>query len=106
MPDLELRTNLSDDFTSTRQAVKYPYIHIPKYGQEVALLMQCIVPGDLPIVLTHAGSLRRVGSCSLSAFELAKLLKVYKYEVVLSESERRAITTIQDIMEVLSWMVS
>lgn len=100
-----LRTNHTSNFTRARAQLQYPYIFIPKYGNEIALLVQDIQQGSLPIVLSHGNSLRKVGSCSLSAIELAKLLRVYKYEIVLAEDDRRKITSVQNIMEVLSWMV-
>ena len=56
--------------------------------------------------LSDNGILKQVGTCDLSALELAKLLQVYNFEVVISKTDRRVITNTSDIMEVLPWMVS
>ena len=101
-----IRTNFDRTYTSTRTAISYPYIYLPRYGEELALMVHCIAPGELPLVLTHAGTLKQVGSCSLSALELSKLLRVYKFQVVMSETERRGVNSIQDLMEVIAWMLS
>lgn len=106
MADLGLRTNLDRTFTHQRRQITYPYIYIPNYQEEIALMVTCVAQGDLPIVLQDSGVLKQVGTCAVSALELSKLLRVYTYEIVLSESERHSVRTISDLMEVLTWMVS
>lgn len=106
MEDLSLRTDLGPTFISEKRALAYPYIYIKKFGEEIALMITCVAPGPLPIVLSDNGILKQVGTCDLSALELAKLLQVYNFEVVISKTDRRVITNTSDIMEVLPWMVS
>lgn len=106
MGDLPLRNNLDSTFVSETKKVSPPYIFIPKYGEEIALIITCLEPGPIPILLSDGGVLKQVGSCSLSALELAKLLRVYHFEVVKSQSEKVTITQITDILEVLPWMAS
>lgn len=101
-----LRTQLDKSFANERKKLSYPYIYIPSFGEEIALMVTCLTPGPLPLVLSDSGSLKQVGTCALSAIELCKLLRVYRYEVVLSEAERRKIKSITDVMEVLAWMSS
>lgn len=101
-----IRTNLDSSFTSEKKRLSFPYLYIPKFGEEIALMVTCLEPGPVPIVLSDAGTLKQVGTCALSALELSKLLRVYKFEIVLSETERRAAHEITDILEVLPWMCS
>jgi hypothetical protein len=101
-----LRTNLDKSFIHEKKKLSYPYIYIPKFGEEIALMVTCLEPGPLPLVLNDEGVLKQVGTCSLSALELAKLLRVYKVEVVLSPTEKKVITGILEMLEVLPWMVS
>ena len=101
-----LRTNLDSSFVSEKKKLSYPYIFIPRFGTEIALMVTCLKPGALPLVLNDGGTLKQVGTCSLSALELAKLARVYKFEFVLSETDRRPIREVSDILEVLSWMQS
>lgn len=106
MEDLSLRTDLGPTFISEKKALSYPYLFIKKFGEEIALMTTCIRPGRLPILISDNGVLKQVGSCDLSALELSKLLRVYSFDIVLSETDCRTISTIPDIMEVLPWMVS
>lgn len=106
MGDLEIRTNLDSSFTSERKKLSSPYLYVPRFGEEIALMVTCLKPGPLPLVLSDSGTLKQVGSCAASALELAKLLRVYQFEVVLSETERRTMREITDILEVLLWMAS
>lgn len=103
MAELEVRTHLDASFSHEQRRVSYPHIFIPKFGDEIALMVTCIAPGELPIVLADAGTLKQVGTCAASAIELEKLMRVYKYEVALSPEVRRTITCVDDIMEVLLW---
>ena len=106
MGDLEIRTNLDGSFTSEKKKLSYPYLYIPRFGEEIALIVTCLEPGPLPLVLNDSGTLKQVGSCAKSALELEKLLRVYNFEVVLSETERRTMREISDVLEVLLWMLS
>lgn len=101
-----LRTNLNQSFISETKKISYPYLYIPKFGEEIALMVTCLEPGPLPLVLEDRGILKQVGSCSLSALELEKLLRVYHFEVVLSETEKQTMREITDVLEVLPWMES
>lgn len=105
MERLKLRTDLDSSFVNTKKKLSYPYIYLPSFGEEIALMVVCVRKGPLPITLSDKGVLKQVGSCELSALELQKLLRVYRYEVVLSEHDRRSINSISDVLEVLSWMV-
>jgi hypothetical protein len=104
--DLQLRTNISNTFTQEKKKLTYPYIYIPRFGSELALIVECLAPGEVPIVLRHEGTLTQVGTCRMSALELTKLLRIYVFEVVLSGTEKRVIKEVVDIMEALPWMVS
>ena len=106
MDDLELRRDLGPGFTKQHKTITYPYIFLPKYGEELAIIVTCLRHGNIPICLRNNGVLMEISSVDLSALELQKLLRVYKYQIVLSETDKRSIETITDIMEVLSWMVS
>lgn len=100
-----LRTNLGAEFAAETKAASYPYVLITSFGSELPLLLEDLTPGELPIVVRHDQKLLAVGSVSKSAIELNKLRRVYRYEIVLSETERHAITSTENIMEVLPWMV-
>lgn len=101
-----LRTDLSRVFEGERKQLPYPYVYIPAFGRELALFVQCIASGPVPILVMHKGNLTKVGSCPLDALELNKMRRVYKYEIVLSEADRRPVDSVETIMEVLPWMVS
>lgn len=101
-----LRTDLGQEFAAETKAAKYPYLLIDKFGRELPLLLEGLKPGELPIVVNYKGQLLSIGSCSLSALELDKIRRVYKYDIVLSPTDRRPVTSIESIMEVLPWMVS
>lgn len=106
MGDLGIRTGFDSSFTSEKKKLLYPYLYVPRFGEEIALMVTCLEPGPLPIVLSDSGVLKQVGSCAASALELAKLLRVYQFEVVLSETDHRTMREISDVLEVLLWMVS
>lgn len=106
MDDLRLRTNLDRTFSSEKKKLSYPYLYIPRFGEEIALMVTCLTPGPLPIVLSDSGTLKQVGTCALSALELEKLLRVYKFEIVVSETDHRRMSEVADILEVLLWMQS
>lgn len=106
MDALQLKTHHDSSFVSETKKLSYPYIYIPRFGEEIALMVTCLKPGEIPLVLSDNGVLKQVSTCAVSALELSKLLRVYQFEMVLSETERRKIKTISDVMEVLQWMVS
>lgn len=106
MEHSELRTDLTKVFENEKKQLKYPYIFIPVFGRELALFVKCLTPGPVPVTVKHNGQLKKIGSCSLDALELHKISRVYKYEVVLSETDRRPADSVETIMEVLPWMVS
>lgn len=106
MADSGIRTNFSSTFVNERVPIKFPYILISDFGEELPLMVECAKPGELPIVLMHHNVPTQVGTCALSAFELEKFARIYHYEFVMSDTERRTIYNITDIMEVISWMLS
>ncbi len=106
MTPLGLRTDLKETFAANTQAAKYPYLLIQKFGRELPLLLQGLQEGPLPIVVLNKGQLLSVGSCAISAVELDKIRRVYDYEIVLSASDNRQVSSIETIMEVIPWMVS
>ena len=101
-----IKTNFDRSFTHEQRKLSYPFLYVPRFGEEIALMVTCLRPGPLPLVLEDAGTLKQDGSCAVSALELAKLLRVYQFEVVLSATERRIIKQITDVLEVLLWMAS
>lgn len=106
MEPLGLRTNLAEEFRGESKEASYPYLLISKFGGELALLCKGLQPGQVPIVVKVNGILRQIHSCELSAIELSKINRVYEYDIVLSATDARHITSTLDIMEVLPWMVS
>lgn len=106
MADLELRRNFNSTFTSERKSISYPYIFIPKFGKELALVVTLVRKGELPICVNDKGVLKQIGSVSLSALELKKILSVFPFQFVFSATDSRKVKTIPDMMEVLSWMLS
>lgn len=101
-----LRTNLTKEFEGERKQLTYPYIMIPAFGNELPVFVKCLVPGPVPVTVKHGGKLLKIGSCSLDAIELNKMLRVYKYDIILSATDERHVDNIETIMEVLPWMVS
>lgn len=100
-----LRTNIAEEFRGESKQISYPYLLLTKFGNELALLCQGLEKGSVPIVVQHGGSLKQIHSCVLSAIELRKINRVYEYDIVLSPTDTRHIKGIDDIMEVLPWMV-
>jgi hypothetical protein len=101
-----LRTNLSSTFISERKSISYPYIYIPKFAEEIALVVTCVKPGGLPIVLMDTGTLKQVGTCAYSAVGLAKLARVYQFEIIVADDVKKMVRSVSDILEVLVWMDS
>lgn len=81
----------------------YPYILVDNAGDALAIVMQSLEPGEIPILIIHEGTLYNVGSVRKSCLELAKLLQVYKFSIHLSKDEVYKINTTQDIMESGVW---
>lgn len=100
-----IRTNLDSSFISEKKKLSYPYIFVPRFGEEIALIVQCLEPGPVPLVLSDNGTLKQVCTCALSALEFAKLLRVYRFKVVLSNTDTREIREINDVLEVIPWML-
>lgn len=103
---LKLNTKLDRTFTNEKQKVSYPFIFLPRYGEELPVVVRCLRSGALPIVLDNKGILVQVGTCDLSALELMKLLGIYSFEVVLSVKERYPVANTKDMLEVIPWMAS
>lgn len=106
MEPLKLRRELDGGFVNERRKLQYPYIYLPEYGEEIALMMLCLTAGDIPIVLSDKGQLKQIGTVACSALELAKLLRVYAFVVHIDGATQKVIHDVTDIMEALGWMVS
>lgn len=106
MGHLAVNTKLDNTFINAEKKLTYPFIFLPKYGDELPVVIRCLLPGAIPIVLENKGSLLQIGTCTLSAIEFRKLLNVYNFEVVLSQTDRRTIMSTEEVLEVMPWMVS
>ena len=60
MGDLGIRTGFDSSFTSEKKKLSYPYLYVPRFGEEIALMVTCLEPGPLPIVLSDSGVLKQV----------------------------------------------
>ena len=103
MGHLKLNTELDNTFINSERKLSYPFIFLPRYGEELPVVTRCLLPGSIPLVLENKGALLQIGT---SALEFRKLLNVYSFEVVLGENNRRTITSTEDALEVIPWMVS
>ncbi len=93
---------LSRELTNDRISRPYPNVEVLEPSDALALVLQSMDKGELPVLCTVNGSTRRLISIKLSACTLRDLSKVTKLRYNKEEGVFRDLNTIDDIMEVLA----
>ena len=96
-------TGINENQANAKVSLTYPYIMVHGAGDSLTVTLRAIAPGPLPVLITYKGTTYNIGSISKSALELAKLLKVFKFSIHLSQTDVREINETRDILEVGVW---
>ena len=105
MSSQELVTQLDDSFSHNKVSRQYPYITLnPVNTAALPLIVTLLEDGEVPILFSVNDSVYEIAKVSRSPINLRKLLEVYEFDVVLSESESRHISNTKELMEAFKWM--
>lgn len=98
-----LVTSFNEHQANERVGVTYPYIFVHGAGDALTVTMGAIKKGSIPVLIEYKGIKYNIGSISKSAVELAKLLKVFEFDIHLTADKVCEIKSNTDIMEVGVW---
>lgn len=93
---------LSRDLTNDRISKPYPHVEIMEPSDALALVLQSMSEGELPVLCTMNGSTRKLKSVRKSAIIIQQLSLVTKLRYHKSETDITEIQNIDDIMGVLA----
>lgn len=94
--------SLNENIANERVSKPYPHLMLSDVDNALALVLPAIPTGDLPVLCTHKGVTRQLGSIARSAIEINKLRRIGTVKYVASKEEERSLITVVDIMEVLA----
>lgn len=92
---------LSRDLTNDRISMPYPHVKALELSEALALVVQTLPTGDLPVLCEYKGTTRQVASIRRSAITLSILAKVTDLVYYLDDNSSRELKDVTDIMEVL-----
>lgn len=98
-------TRVDEYFLRAKVPVPYPSVQIESNDIDaLPVIMESLEPGDVSIIFEYEGKYNVANKkISRSALTLAKLLKVYKFTLLINSSQRFPIRTPIDILEVGDW---
>ena len=102
---LEITTRLDETFSTPKLDKPYPHLFInPKNTDPLPVLIGVLGTGDLPILFPAKGKTYIIGHVDKSPLNLNKLLRVYPFDLNISESKQVHVTNTIELMEALQWM--
>ena len=90
---------IDEDISTPRSVLNYPYIYLSEAKEVLGLIIPLLQPGELQLILTMNGSTREVGTVEKSVLELHKLVRVCRFDYVVSPELRYKITSALDLLE-------
>lgn len=102
---MEIITKVDEYFLRAKVPIPYPSVLIESKNIEaLPVVLEALEPGDVSVIFEYNGKYNVTNNkISRSALTLSKLLKVYKYTLLLSPGQRVPISTPVDILEVGEW---
>ena len=93
-----------DGYQANKRAAKvYPYVLVHGTGDALSLTVSALREGTLPVVIDYKGKLIKVKDVKHSVLELSKLLSVFTFDIVISATESKLITTNLELLEAGIW---
>ena len=87
-------------YSYKRSKAEYPYLLLDKGSDVIAILLSGLEKGDLPIACTFEGKvIKKDGGISRTPITINKILQVVGVTVILSETDKRPITNIEELIE-------
>lgn len=96
----EIRS-LNPDIVNGKISMPYPHVELLEPTDAAATLIKLLPTGDLSIICEVKGKRRRIGSIRKSAIAIQDLMRVSKLAYCRSATERKILTSGEDILEVL-----
>lgn len=93
--------SLNRDITNEHISMPYPHIMLHNPTDALAVVLESIDNGDLPILCEYKGSCRQLAAVRKSALVINTLSKVCNLSYVKAPSESVPIQSVYDILEVL-----
>lgn len=94
--------SLNADLTNDHISMPYPHLMMIEPSDAVALVLQSLPTGDLPVLCTYKGSTRQLTKIKRSAIPIFHLSKVVKLKYVASADKSVPLKSSEDILEVLT----
>ena len=103
---MQLVNNVDEYFLRAKVPMPYLCLVIEDGNMEaLPVLLDAVREGDLSLIFKYDNKYNVVGrKISRSALELNKILKCYKFTIVLSQDVKYEITTTKDLLEIKEWM--
>ena len=104
MVSIGVLNELTEDMANERTTVTYPYILVENATEALAIVMEALEEGDVPVCLNYKGNTHILDKrISKNPLNINKLLKVYPILFCLSETEKYKITNIQQVLDLPIW---
>lgn len=87
------------------EKIKYPYIYIEYVCDPLALIIDAMEKGDVPLVVEQDGVTLSLGNYSSSPLELKKLLGVSPIRIYTEKDVYHRIVNVNELLELGVWMV-
>lgn len=94
--------SLNADLTNDHISMPYPHLMMIEPNDAVALVLQSLPAGDLPVLCTYKGSTRQLTKIRRSAIPIYHLSKIVKLKYVASADKSVPLKSSVDILEVLT----
>lgn len=92
---------LSQELTNEHISMPYPHVKVLDPSDALALILQSLPKGDLPVLCEYKGQCRQLAKIKLSAPVLLHLSKVSSITYCKEVSDAVKLVTVDDIMGVL-----
>ena len=93
--------SLNPDIANDRISMPYPHLELLEPSNAVALVLEGMPAGELPVVCEYQGTTRKLKSIPASALYIRHLLSVSKLSYNKTAGERFPLRTNIDILEAL-----
>lgn len=103
----QLITELDENFSNNSVDVTYPHIYVTSANtQALPLIIEMMEEGDVPIYYTQGEETYELARVSGDPLNLFKLLRVYTYTIVVSDTTQIEVTDTKSLMEACIWTSS
>lgn len=94
-----IHNKIDSTFTNKREKLQYPYIFISENTDAIAVVLQDLETGDLPIMFQYQDQLIKTVSVKRSPVVLSKILKLYPFTVFYSATDSVVVNSTEELLD-------